>query len=239
MPSCGPAEQKVPSGHRQGQRVANQVPCRERGVRDTRGRQKTVRPSTSPFFGCSSTRLLFSRREYDRSLGSPFRAPHAPGQHPQATATRPSQQAGSKHFWPNRTREPTSGHPRAHPDHLYERATHPRAGSQASYTGSGSGTDPFSSPFVQRATGHRRSDPTSGPWTSARSQYPQGGFQSAGAPPWTQSSGNGRRSSTADGRPTQDEAAAESGVMRALGASGLVGVIILVAAIGGNSRRTS
>lgn len=53
------------------------------------------------------------------------------------------------------------------------------------------------------------------------------------------SSGEGRRTSAANGRPTQDEAAAESGVMRALGASGLVGVIILVATVMGDPKRTS
>ena len=48
-----------------------------------------------------------------------------------------------------------------------------------------------------------------------------------------------RHPSAANSRSSEDEAAAESGVMRALGASGLVGVIMLVAAIMSNSKRTS
>ena len=112
----------------------------------------------------------------------------------------------------------------------------PQSGSQSSYTGS----DPFSNPFVQRATGHRRAG------TGATSQsndlppnFQQDGFQSAGSTPWPSSSGEPRHTPAADSRPTQDEAAAESGVIRALGASGLVGVIMLVAAVVGNSKRTS
>lgn len=129
-------------------------------------------------------------------------------------------------------------------DHFYEHARarnhmhdHPQSGSHGSYTGSS--TDPFSSPFVQNATGYRRSE--SGATSRSSSTQPnfqRGGFQSPRSTPWTTSSGEGRRSSAADGHPTPDEAAAESGVMRALGASGLVGVIILVATIGGNSKRT-
>ncbi|KAH0834762.1 hypothetical protein J3R83DRAFT_10358 [Lanmaoa asiatica] len=190
------------------------------------------------------------RREYDRSLGSPFHAFHTPGQHPQETTTRPSQQPGFKHFWPNhprnRTRDPMGSHPHAAShDHLYGHARtsnyahrRPESGSQASYTGSR--MDPFSNPSVQRATGHRRAGPGAASQSSnAQPNYQQGGFQSPGSTPWTASSGEGRRSSAANGRPTQDEAAAESGVMRALGASGLVGVIMLVAAIGSNSKPTS
>jgi curved DNA-binding protein CbpA len=181
------------------------------------------------------------RREYDRSFSSSFQTFHTPGQHPQATTTRPSQQPGFKHFWPNhpsnRARDPNA----ARHDHLYEHArasnhTHrrPQSGSQASYTASR--TDPFSSPFVQRATGHRPSG--SGATSQSSNTRPnpqQDGFQSAGSSPWM---GEGRRTFSAKGRPTKDEAAAESGVMRALGASGLVGVIILIAALGGNSKRT-
>lgn len=201
-------------------------------------------------FRCSFTlpfAQLCSRREYDRSLGSPFSAVHSPGQHPQATTTRPSQQPGFKHFWPNhpRNRDPMGSHPHVgrHDHYEYTRASnhmhhHPQSGSQASHTGSR--TDPFSNPFVQRATGHRRSGPGAASQShSTGSSSQQGGFESARATPWTASSGMGRHSSAANGHPTQDEAAAESWMMRALGASGIVGIIMLVAAIGGNSKRTS
>ncbi|KAG8216389.1 hypothetical protein J3R82DRAFT_6493 [Butyriboletus roseoflavus] len=188
-----------------------------------------------------------SRREYDRSLGSPF---HTLGQHPQATTTRPSQQSGFKHVWPNhprnRTREPMSGYPNAaRHDHLYEHAHarnhmyhRPQSESRESYTGSHK--DPFSNPVVQRATGYRRSGPGAASQSSStQPNFQRDGFQSPRPTPWTASSGEGRRRSAANGHPTPDEAAAESGVMRALGASGLVGVIMLVATMGGNSKRTS
>lgn len=93
---------------------------------------------------------------------------------------------------------------------------------------------------MQRATGHRPSGSGATSQSSnAQPSFRQGGFQNAGSPPWTPSSGEARRTSSTNHQPTQDEAAAESGVMRALGASGLVGVIMLVAAIVGNSKRTS
>lgn len=169
------------------------------------------------------TLLTLSSREYDRSLGSPFRAHHTPGQHPQATTTRASQQHGFNHPWPTHPRaRPRDPHAARH-DNLHE---HP-----------GSRPDPFTNPFVQRSTGYRRSTtpgaaPSSHP-SNARTNSQPGGFQNAGHSSWTAET---RRSSTSDGRPTQDQAAAESGVMRALGASGLVGVIMLVTAIACNSR---
>jgi len=198
----------------------------------------------TPFHSVALLAHPFSRREYDRSFGPS----HTPGQHPQATTTRPSQQPGSKHYWPKhpRNRDPMGSHPYAASyDHPYEHARtnnhrhhRPQSGPQASYTGSR--TDPFSNPFVQRATGHRRSGSGAASQSSdTQPNFDQRGFQSPGPTSWMASSGEGRRTSTANGRPTQDEAAAESGVMRALGASGLVGVIILVATVIGDPKRTS
>ncbi|KAF8551406.1 DnaJ-domain-containing protein [Imleria badia] len=187
------------------------------------------------------------RREYDRFVDASSQASPAPGQHPQATTTRPSQQPGFKHFWPNHprnhTRDPMGGHPNApRYDHVYEHARasnhRPQSGSQASHTASR--TNPFSNPFVQKATGHRPSGSGATSQSSnAQANFRQSGFQSAGSTPWTASGGEARRTSAANRNTMQDEAAAESGVMRALGASGLVGVIMLVAAIVGNSKQTS
>ncbi|KAF8434605.1 hypothetical protein L210DRAFT_3649100 [Boletus edulis BED1] len=180
-----------------------------------------------------------SRRKYHRAFGSSFQTYHTPGQHPQATTTRPSQQHSFKHVWPNhprnRTRDPMGSYPNAaRYDHLHE---HARA------SNSGSRIDPFMSPLVQRVTGRRRAESAFASQSdSTPPHFRQGGFQSASSvPPWTGSGSEGRRTSAADGRPTRDEAAAESWVMRALGASGLVGVIMLIAAImgQGNAKRTS
>ncbi|KAF8122558.1 DnaJ domain-containing protein, partial [Boletus edulis] len=89
------------------------------------------------------------RREYDRTFDSSYKAYHTPGQHPQATTTRPSQQHSFKHVWPNhprnRTRDSMGSYPNAaRYDHLHE---HARA------SNSGSRIDPFMNPLVQRATG--------------------------------------------------------------------------------------
>ncbi|KAF9226278.1 DnaJ-domain-containing protein [Gyrodon lividus] len=194
------------------------------------------------------------RREYDRTFGS---SSHSPGQHPQATTTRPSQQPGSKHFWPNhprnRPRDPTGGHPNApRHNHPYEHARagkymfyRPPPGAQTSYIWSHK--DPFSSPFVQRATGQASARPSesgssssSGSASGSQSSSTQhsssssgaqrGSFQSTTFKPREATSGVGRQSSENTGPPTQEEVAAESGVLRALGASGLVGFIMLVAA---------
>ncbi|KAI9568064.1 DnaJ domain-containing protein [Boletus coccyginus] len=85
------------------------------------------------------------RREYDRSFGPGHTLR---GQHPQATTTRPSQQPGSKHFWPKhpRNRDPMGSHPySASHDHPYE---HTRTNNHRHHR-------PQSGP--ERATGHRRS----------------------------------------------------------------------------------
>lgn len=169
--------------------------------------------------------LTLPSREYDRSLGSPFHAHHTPGQHPQATTTRNPQQHGFNHPWPTHPRARPRDHHAAGHDNLHE---HP-----------GSRPDPFTNPFVQKSTGYCRSAPGATPSShssNARTNSQPGGFQNAGHSSWTASSAETRRPSTSDGRPTQDQAAAESGVMRALGASGLVGVIMLVTAIACNSR---
>ncbi|KAG9311797.1 hypothetical protein JVU11DRAFT_8044 [Chiua virens] len=187
------------------------------------------RASQSKFHAVSEAYAILGddrkRREYDRSLGSPFHASHSQGHHPQATTTRPSHQPGFKHFWPNhpgnRTRDPGS-----HPRHDRPADAH---------------TDPFLNPSVQKATGFRRTRPSTASQSSYVPPNSQGGYAA-----WTASRSHGSgmsegRGHTVDNhdRPTQDEAAAQSGVLRALGASGLVGVIMLIAAIGGNSKWTS
>jgi hypothetical protein len=193
-----------------------------------------------------SISLASPSREYDRTFVS---SSHSLGLHPQATTTRPSQQPGFKNFWPNhprnRSRDPTGGHAHApgH-NHPYEHARagkhmfyRPPSGGPTSHTWSHK--DPFSSPFVQRATGSRSgsgssSGPSPGPASGPRSNSaPQSGNGNAkrGGMPREASSGVGRQSSETTGRPTQEEVAAESGALRALGASGLVGIIMLIAAV--------
>ncbi|KIK80458.1 hypothetical protein PAXRUDRAFT_833515 [Paxillus rubicundulus Ve08.2h10] len=173
------------------------------------------------------------RREYDRTFTS---SSPSSGLHTQATTTRPSQQPGFKNFWPNhprnRPRDATGG--RAHAprhDNPYEHTRagkymfyRPPPGPQTSHTWSHK--DPFSSPFVQKATGQQsNSAPKSGSGNARR-----------GGMPREASSGVGRQSSETTGRPTQEEVATESGALRALGASGLVGVIMLItAAISGKT----
>lgn len=244
----GTAKQEAPSRRGQRRCFTNQISRRERGVYNPGRRQKTVRVSTLLAPWPSISESFPSRREYDRTLGSPFHAPQGqPGQHPQATTSRPSQQPGFRHVWPNhhrnRTHDPMSSHPNAtRYDYLYEHAragghTHPRSQSR---TQTGSRADPFLHPFVQRATGHRRSEPgATSQESNTRPDFRQSGFQNAGSAHWTPSGGMARHPSAANSRSSEDEAAAESGVMRALGASGLVGVIMLVTAIMSNSKRTS
>ncbi|KAF8840076.1 DnaJ-domain-containing protein [Paxillus ammoniavirescens] len=197
------------------------------------------------------------RREYDRTFSS---SSHSLGLHPQATTTRPSQQPGFRNFWPNHPRnrphDPTGGHAHApRHNHPYEHARagkymfyRPPPGAQTSHTWSHK--DPFSSPFVQRATGQASAHHPSGTGSgsgSGSSSGPSPGFASGprsnsapqsgngdakrGGMPREASSEVGRQSSETTGRPTQEEVAAESGALRALGASGLVGVIMLIAAV--------
>ncbi|KIJ63112.1 hypothetical protein HYDPIDRAFT_41373 [Hydnomerulius pinastri MD-312] len=181
------------------------------------------------------------RREYDRTFAS---SSSLYGQHPQATTTRPSHQPGFRNAWPNhprnRARDPTGGHAHA-PRHDHSRDQpragfyRPPSGTQSPYTWSHK--DPFVNPFVQRATGHVRSHPESSHPSNAQrdtndARYggPQqaGGFQGASAPGHA-SSGAGRERSETD-RPTREEVAGESVILRAVGASALLSFIVLVAA---------
>ncbi|KAH7882483.1 hypothetical protein F5I97DRAFT_1910742 [Phlebopus sp. FC_14] len=109
------------------------------------------------------------RRVYDNTLvpSSTFTLrPHATAsQHPQATTTRPSSQPGNRNAKFNRTRPTSSSDQRSVHDHPYERARtgkytyyRPPPGVQSSYTWSHK--NPFSSPFVQRATGQTSARPS-------------------------------------------------------------------------------
>ncbi|OJA15717.1 hypothetical protein AZE42_09958 [Rhizopogon vesiculosus] len=162
------------------------------------------------------------RREYDRRFrhsSSPSSPSHPFAQHPQATTTRPSRQAGSRNAWQShprhQQRDPNSSHahdPNATYDHPWERARAgkytyyqppPGAHSHTSYTWSH--TNPFSSPHVQRATGRMSAGPPPGKGSSDGSD----GEMDKGVP---------RSERT---KSDEDVAAAESVVGRVLTVSGL------------------
>ncbi|KAF9236050.1 hypothetical protein BU15DRAFT_77359 [Melanogaster broomeanus] len=169
------------------------------------------------------------RREYDRTSGSSSHFLGQHGQHPQATTTRPSQQPGFKHFWPNhprnRARDPT-GSPCLRSKTRPPTRTRPRRKFQSASTRS---TDvaylvtqrSVFKPFLSVLDSHQ-----------VHSRVTLDEVVGAGLQAAREDKGP-----DTTGRPTLEEVAAESALMRALGASGLVAFIMLVAAVIGGGLR--